>query len=399
MLTRIAIAAALCACAAASAADFVVTGGFVVAPAEPEPAPAPPKKPAPYDPAPPGVKYQGARYTQSIFVLNDRDTIRPEAIKGMSDKRWHQPGGLEGVSGWTVERFRHLPPGTAVRAWVGNVSVKNGFTPTSTQQNRGILRSYPDGTRFDEVLRNADGAVFEHRVREKRNGKWLSTVHFKDEAARPAGYHGLTVSCSSCHAEAGTGKYAEGLVPGGDTVLSDPLPWRVWTRTPPEPEAPVAVARERADGTREVKLETATYSDGTAVGAAPKFKPYKGCDSCNCPCNDDGSGANGTAPWCTCRFSGHPCHCANCAGKEWSYEAYRAALAVRESQKEKKTATTGGCASCTAGACASGSCASGDCGAGRSVQGMSGGFFMGGGTCAGGSCTSRGSRPGLFGRR
>jgi cytochrome c len=67
--------------------------------------------------------------------------------------------------------------------------------------------------------------MFEHRVRSKDSGRWYSRIEYVDEAARPDGYTGLKVSCASCHSEAGTGKYNDGLVPGGDTVLSDPLDW------------------------------------------------------------------------------------------------------------------------------------------------------------------------------
>lgn len=204
-----------------------------------------------YDPDVPtgAVPFAGTKYTQSIFILlaNGRDNTRidPFPIKNMEDKRWHQPGGLLGVKGWKVEKFKYLPQGTEVKTWIGKIEVENSIpnglrkpdgTPDHFRQlNDGLQRQYPDGTRFDEVLRNADtGKVFEHRVRSKEEGKWRSVVHFKDEDARPAGYAGLKVTCSSCHKEAGTGKYADGLVPGGDTVLSDPLPWHLWTRTPPD---------------------------------------------------------------------------------------------------------------------------------------------------------------------
>lgn len=185
-----------------------------------------------YQPDPPGERYDGARYTQSIFVLDERDTIRPVPIRDLPDRRWHQPGGLEGVKGYTSEKFRFVPEGAKVRTWIGNIGVLNsrGFI----QQNRGLLREYPDGARFDEVLRNESGTVFEHRVRVKREGRWLSEVIHRDEAARPKGYTGLKQSCSSCHREAGTGGYAVGLVPGGDTVLSDPLPWKLWFKDSPE---------------------------------------------------------------------------------------------------------------------------------------------------------------------
>lgn len=242
---------------------------FLVSPAAPA-----------YDPGiPDGAEaYDSAKYTQSIFVLNDADTIRPIPIADLPDRRWHQPGGMQGVKGWRSERFRYLPAGTTVKAWVGNIEVDNsiktgrlkpdGTPETFKQHNRGLLRSYPDGTRFDEVLRNATtGAVFEHRVREKKDGKWVSTVYHKDESEYPAGYTGLTVSCSSCHSETATGKYDAGLVPGGDTVFSDPLEWTVWTANPPEVrKGPVARLVDR------FKVEPAPKMPPPA---APKPEPKK----------------------------------------------------------------------------------------------------------------------------
>lgn len=211
------------------------------APTLPEQAPPIPVEFQVYDPdLPPGsVRFESAKWTQSISVLNsggyDHDIIKPASVKAMEDTRWHQPGGMHGLKGWKSERYKYLPPGKSVRHWIGNIEVENSIPnglrkPDGTpdhyrQNNRGILRAYPDGTRFDELLMNTDGRIFEHRVREKVDGKWLSTVYFKDEEARPTGYNGLKVTCSSCHAEAGTGKYNDGLVPGGDTVLSDPLDW------------------------------------------------------------------------------------------------------------------------------------------------------------------------------
>lgn len=243
---------ALCAIAAAllagfvCAADqpFVIRQSFFIKPAV-EPAP---KTHPDYEPDIPegAVKFNGTKYTQSIAVVNDRDSIRVFPIKDTPDKRWHQPGGLLDVKGWKAEKFRYLPAGTKVKEFIANIEVENSIPnglrkPDGTpdhyrQHNRGLARQYPAGTRFDEVLRNSDtGKVFEHRSRTKQdNGKWQSIVEFKDEEARPAGYTGLKVTCSSCHLEAGTGKYDAGLVPGGDTVFSDPLPWHLWGQQSPD---------------------------------------------------------------------------------------------------------------------------------------------------------------------
>ena len=93
------------------------------------------------------------------------------------------------------------------------------------QHNRGHLRSYPDGTEFHDVLTNTKtGRVFEHRVAEKEDGRWRRYILFRDKQQWPAGYERPSVSAwPARHADAGTGGYATGLVPGGDTILSDPL--------------------------------------------------------------------------------------------------------------------------------------------------------------------------------
>lgn len=168
------------------------------------------------------VKYASDGWTQEIFqYTGGARVIRPFPIRLMSDRRWHQPGGLIDVTGWKVEKYRYLPTGTTVTHYRGGISVLNSSNYYQTET--GIKRDYPVSTRFDEVLFNDAGDIFEHRVREKKKDGWKSTVGFKNEEARPKGYNGLKVSCSSCHAESGTGKYADGLVPGGNTVLSDPL--------------------------------------------------------------------------------------------------------------------------------------------------------------------------------
>lgn len=181
-----------------------------------------------------GERYDSAKETQTIFILNDRDVIRKAPI----DKDWHHSGGLEKINPklWKSEKSRHIPG--EVRYWVGDLRVKNGIMAPNgeeyTQLNRAIRREYPPGTVFTDVLKNEAGEVFEQRVREKLpSGTWRARVTFTDEKARPQGYAGLAVTCASCHDQAGTGKYGsgdppKGLVPGGDTVFSDPLDWSVW---------------------------------------------------------------------------------------------------------------------------------------------------------------------------
>lgn len=165
------------------------------------------------------VKYKEETKTQSIYVLDNRDVIEIVPINRL-EKKWHQSGGMEGIEGVVSDKYRTLPK--PPKQYVTNIPVKNSFD--SYQNNRGIVREYADGSRFDDVL-SYKGVVFEHRVREKRNDKWSSRVIYSDEAARPKGYNGLSVTCASCHEQAGTGGYAVGLVPGGDTVLSDPVDW------------------------------------------------------------------------------------------------------------------------------------------------------------------------------
>lgn len=165
------------------------------------------------------VKYKEETKTQSIFVLDNRDVIEIVPISRL-EKKWHQSGGMEGVEGVVSDKYKTLP--SKPKQYVANIAVKNSFN--SYQDNRGIKREYADGSRFDDVL-SYRGVVFEHRMREKRGGKWSSKVVYSDDDARPKGYTGLTATCASCHEQAGTGGYAVGLVPGGDTVLSDPVDW------------------------------------------------------------------------------------------------------------------------------------------------------------------------------
>lgn len=170
-------------------------------------------------PFPDGLqRYRRARRTQSIAVVNGRDSIQAVSRFGLEAK-WHVPGGMLGVEGWRSDLYRLVP--NAPRVWVANIDVLNSMG--YFQANRGYRRAYPAGTYFADVLSHK-GKVFEVRYAEKRDdGTWDRYVAFKDAAARPAGYHGLQQRCASCHSEAGTGVYGAGLVPGGDTVISDPF--------------------------------------------------------------------------------------------------------------------------------------------------------------------------------
>lgn len=170
---------------------------------------------------PPGCEsYQPARHTQSIYRLDSRPRIDRVSTDALEAK-YRVSGGMVGVRGWRSAKFRLLP--RAPRYRIALISVKNSYG--YMQEEQGIVREYADGTRFDDVLSSDAGVVFEHRVREKQGGRWTSSIAYKDESARPKGYAGLSVSCASCHGDAGSGGYAVGLVPGGDTVISDPMDW------------------------------------------------------------------------------------------------------------------------------------------------------------------------------
>lgn len=172
-------------------------------------------------PLPAGAeKFQPTVWTQRIAVTNGVDTIIP-VLRTELEAHWQTSGGVVGMDGVKSVKYRTLL--ARPQTWVGNIAVWNG---SNYQNNRGILRSYPDGSRFDDVL-YYQGKVFEHRVRIKRNGVWKSSIIYTDVTARPPGYKGLTKSCASCHDQAGSGGYAVGLVPGGDGVISDPLDWSV----------------------------------------------------------------------------------------------------------------------------------------------------------------------------
>ncbi len=242
----------------AEPADYYHLPGTVPPPLEPV---AKERTYPPYTPLlPDGAKeFKGDGWTQSIAAFTEsfggKPILDPFPIVNLPDKRWHQPGGMEGVNGWKAEKFRFIPEGATVKTLVGPTTVENsaqkytehynpanrrvervyqfkddGKPDMNVQQELALRRDYPLGTRFDEVLTNTEtGKVFEHRVREKTapDGfvKWVSRVEFKDEGSRPKGYTGLKSSCSSCHNICGTGKYGAGLIPGGDTVFSDPLDW------------------------------------------------------------------------------------------------------------------------------------------------------------------------------
>jgi hypothetical protein len=163
-----------------------------------------------------------AKYTQSIFKLNDAPTIW-RVNRDRLESHWHQSGGMDGVARhlYKSEIRKYLPAAPVVEQRL--IGVLNSFG--YYQNEYGWTRKYPNGTAFIDRLSNPKtGKDFEVRVREKKNGEWKSAVAFSDPSERPAGYHGLKQSCSFCHDQAGSGGYGVGLVPGGDTIISDPFP-------------------------------------------------------------------------------------------------------------------------------------------------------------------------------
>lgn len=163
-------------------------------------------------------RYTPAKYTQEIAVTNGRDRITPVHRSRLKEK-WRVPGGLAGIDGWASELWQWAPR----NLWVGNIPVLNSYG--HVQNNRGWKVSYEPGTEFLDVLRNTQsGEVFEVRKAMKTEKGWQRFVTYRNAAERPRGYHGPKgLNCHSCHDEAGSGGYATGLVPGGDTVLSMPF--------------------------------------------------------------------------------------------------------------------------------------------------------------------------------
>ena len=169
------------------------------------------------------ARYQRARYAQRIATTNGSPSIGAIARSSMIEK-WRVSGGMEGISGWKSDVYKLVPKEPNTRQ--ERIPVFNG---SNDQYEWGWVRTYHPGTRFFDCLSNTKtGKVFELRERHLDEDRaWRSEVVFRDVGERPAGYHGLKVTCSSCHNHAsgpGTGGYAAALVPGSDTIFSDKLP-------------------------------------------------------------------------------------------------------------------------------------------------------------------------------
>lgn len=178
------------------------------------------------------TRYRPANNTQSIFQLVHGNNVTTreiratgrEQVKGATPDRWTVPGGMIGVHGWRSDLYKELPTPPLTRQAL--LPVVNSFG--NIQHELGWTRTYADGSVFADVLSNDNGKVFEVRVAEKRDGQWDRYVAYSDAMARPAGYVSLrTKDCRGCHEDAkeppGSGPYGEGLIPGADTIVSDPF--------------------------------------------------------------------------------------------------------------------------------------------------------------------------------
>ena len=177
-------------------------------------------------------RYKRAAWAQSVAHSGSQPIIDRVSRLNIASK-WRQSGGLDGIAGWRSDLYRN-ETAAATKPFTGYVTVKNGGRITNsfgrdlgeaTQDELSWQRKYPDGARFLDVLSTSKG-VFEVRQREKRDGRWISLVTYRDKAARPKGYEGLPqgMTCVGCHNTTdgpGTGGYGVALVPGSDTIFSD----------------------------------------------------------------------------------------------------------------------------------------------------------------------------------
>ena len=159
---------------------------------------------------PDGVRwYERTQWTQSLFVLDGRDT---RWIEPRSAVKWRVPGGLEGLRGWR-SKLGVILPGKIV---VNDRRVFVAFAPRMLPR-RGWL--FPDGTLFLDALYK-DGELFEVRQREKVNGKWRYSVPFRDLDLAPVGYRGPGKPCQECHSRVGASEVYGPLNPGDDETFS-----------------------------------------------------------------------------------------------------------------------------------------------------------------------------------
>ena len=133
-----------------------------------------------------------------------------------SELKWRVPGGMDGADGWSSVLYR---------SQLQKAKVALDYAAPSKNDTITWHRTYPDGAIFADVLRNRDGLIFEVRVAEKQGGRWDRYVAYRKESYAPSGYRRLSrQQCADCHEKAGNAEYGGLAIPGGDTILSDPIP-------------------------------------------------------------------------------------------------------------------------------------------------------------------------------
>lgn len=196
-------------------------------------------------PAPPFYSYSDSRIVEgerslpvgqipSLKFLDDLERYMPAVRTQFSQRRvvgnlgsvprsrlelkWNHPGGTAHlqVDGITSALYRSRNTRAVV------------FLKRQNPQDRASVvtwdRTYKDGQVFADVLRYR-GRIFEARAAVKRSGEWDRFVAYFDIEARPPGYQRLTSSqCAECHSQAGLAEYQGAAIPGGDGILSDPIP-------------------------------------------------------------------------------------------------------------------------------------------------------------------------------
>lgn len=151
------------------------------------------------------TQVSGRRWS-GVISAHSRDAL---------ELKWRVPGGMVNVHGWSSVLLKSRGTTPTVEL------VRQDENDHSSAITWG--RTYPDGTVFADVLRNATGTVFEVRVAEKNLGRWDRYIAYRNTTARPFGYRLLRSNdCAECHNQAGVGAYAGAAIPGGDSVLSDP---------------------------------------------------------------------------------------------------------------------------------------------------------------------------------
>ncbi len=163
------------------------------------------------------VPYESTRVTQES---GNRSGGGASYIRSRFDPRipskWHQPGGLEGVTGWTSKLYIYEE---GVQDWYGR-----------DYNNDALIhrRRYGPGSVTVDIL-STDKGIFSARAREKTGediDDWVSYEFVRNVKSEPKGYV-RPKSCMECHQAGdgpGFGGYGGPIVPGDDTVFSRALP-------------------------------------------------------------------------------------------------------------------------------------------------------------------------------